>query len=180
MGEKDGKEGHSPVCRTPYDKKLLEWQHLVSFQVNLGLQPPHNLTIFMLAELSAMATSPITASPITSTNHPSPENSKTLAAYFTTLLAWAVVCYWYQSSRGIDGLVAEVMGGDVAMAEDPTSMKMVRQSNGFKDHCIDRMEQSARRNFMHSFASKRPRVPTFLAELRALVLTSPSVCLLNG
>ncbi|KAM1271497.1 hypothetical protein ACFX2J_032302 [Malus domestica] len=54
------------------------------------------------------------------------------------------------------------------------------QSNGFKDHCIDRMEQSARRNFMHSFASKRPRVPTFLAELRALVLTSPSVCLLNG
>ncbi|KAM1898004.1 hypothetical protein EV1_032182 [Malus domestica] len=43
------------------------------------------------------------------------------------------------------------------------------QSNGFKDHCIDRMEQSARRNFMHSFASKRPRVPTFLAELRALI-----------
>ncbi|KAM2624943.1 hypothetical protein TB1_031871 [Malus domestica] len=32
MGEKDGKEGHSPVCRTPYDKKLLEWQHMVSFQ----------------------------------------------------------------------------------------------------------------------------------------------------
>ncbi|KAM1352810.1 hypothetical protein COP2_033373 [Malus domestica] len=126
----DGKEGHSPVCRTPYDKKLLEWQHLVSFQVNLGLQPPHNLTIFMLAELSAMATSPITASPITSTNHPSPENSKTLAAYFTTLLAWAVVCYWYQSSRGMDGLVAEVMGGDVAMAEDPTSMKMVRLCGG--------------------------------------------------
>ncbi|TQE13199.1 hypothetical protein C1H46_001283 [Malus baccata] len=142
MGEKDGKEGHCPVCRTPYDKKLLEWQHMVSFQVNrkqkkpkgpevkkqhltdvrvlqrslvyvigiplnlasedLGLQPPHNLTIFMLAELSAMATSPITASPQLM-NHPSLENPethpKTLAAYFTTLLAWAVVCYWYQSSR---------------------------------------------------------------------------------
>lgn len=35
MAEKDGKEGFCPVCRTPYDKKLLEWQHMVSFQVNV-------------------------------------------------------------------------------------------------------------------------------------------------
>lgn len=35
-------------------------------------------------------------------------------------------------------------------------------SNGFKDYCIDRMEHSVGRRFMHSFGSKRPRVPTFL------------------
>ncbi|CAN6581100.1 unnamed protein product [Malus baccata var. baccata] len=50
------------------------------------------------------------------------------------------------------------------------------QSNGFKDHCIDRMEQSARRNFMHSFASKRPRVPTFLVCLVTVSAVKQSPC----
>ncbi|KAB2622276.1 hypothetical protein D8674_024458 [Pyrus ussuriensis x Pyrus communis] len=92
MAEKDGNEGCCPVCRTPYDKKLLEWQHMVSFQKK-------------------------------------PKGFEVKKQHLT----------------------------DVGVLQ-----RSLVQSNGFKDRCIDRMEQSAGRNFMHSFASKRPRVPTFL------------------